>query len=1171
MATKLPIPALNTPGITTDFDLLREAGIAHIANLSGNLWTDFNSHDPGITILEVLSYALTDLGFRTDFPLQDLLASAPEEDASKQFFTAAEILPSNPITSNDLRKILIDIPEIKNAWFFPSEGELVVREYFFSRSAEELLEFGRLANQFLNPEEPHNEEFIATSFEELIQKLPEEIRPFQEDLYYSLVRFTKGNYLIDVENKDNLNFLGPLAPIYYLLVGCLFELKDEDIKCLDFQASCSLEEQLRLLSAKLKEIWEALKVNNSNPALDEFIQGLPQYVKTHRDLIIERFFSWRLVCKETKELPPDTTGLCGLYNVLIELQDDIDSENTLVTNKIEEEAFKQLHNYRNLGEDIQEIQFIGIKEIQLDGCIEIDSQANQDEVKAQIAFAIQRYLNPPIFFYSLQEMLDKGKSCEEIFQTVTLEHGFLDEFELEQAQLRRVVYLSDLYQIIMDVPGVKSVRQLKIDLCNPSDRIIENEEEASEEELKSAAPYRNPWCLDICQKEQKLADEARADNGEVSPYSAALVCPYKPILSLDCLNLLVLKEQYPQILDTQEVKERLDLLHLLNGQQALSGVRDKALPLGTYRNLHECFSIQEDFPMVYRVGKGELPATASAQHKAQVHQLKVFLTFFDQILVNYIAALKNLKNNFAVGQDPENPVFFAKSLREIVPNFPHYLIDFYQVSEDLVKIIQSEENCNPEVIQILQSFLEREPMEKGRFFDELMEQLGSHWQEDWEALFLQHGLLTDYYEQRLKELVEQQTRSYQSKNQLLDHLIARFGESFTDFALSIVQSMPYNACKAPQVELKNKQIACKVDFLKHIPILGRDKVKGFNMLAPDCSDPLRFWDADNVPGLKKRVSKLLCLPPSTAIRTRLSATPGVIVGKNLDVERKSFKWSVVQENETIQELTRTKKSRILVQKDATIFLNGVKTYSRNAKAEKDRLQLYDSLLDANRKIQVNGILEPQLIIRRVELEGDDSLESPYFELALRNARGTDIGVSPALENQQKAEDLKKQLLDLVFPQNVGDGGFHILEHVLLRPLDKDIPLLKPFTVLPNNTNIAEKIAQGTEVEEPIEPCMILDPYSFWITVIAPEDWDRFPPGSARTLFEQTVRREAPAHLGIRFCWLDAERLFQFEEAYKNWLYDVGRRQSDECQIEETLTTLIEIVNKLESKNTSETS
>ena len=48
--------------------------LAEVRRLSSALWTDHNTHDPGVTTLEVLCYAITDLAYRTDFATADLLA-----------------------------------------------------------------------------------------------------------------------------------------------------------------------------------------------------------------------------------------------------------------------------------------------------------------------------------------------------------------------------------------------------------------------------------------------------------------------------------------------------------------------------------------------------------------------------------------------------------------------------------------------------------------------------------------------------------------------------------------------------------------------------------------------------------------------------------------------------------------------------------------------------------------------------------------------------------------------------------------------------------------------------------------------------------------------------------------------------------------------------------------
>lgn len=97
-------------------------GLQHVQSLSKRIWTDYNLHDPGITILEVLCYALTDLSYRAAFPIADLLAAADDDaaDDTSTLFTARQILPNRPLTLLDYRKLLIDLPGVKNAWLTPA-------------------------------------------------------------------------------------------------------------------------------------------------------------------------------------------------------------------------------------------------------------------------------------------------------------------------------------------------------------------------------------------------------------------------------------------------------------------------------------------------------------------------------------------------------------------------------------------------------------------------------------------------------------------------------------------------------------------------------------------------------------------------------------------------------------------------------------------------------------------------------------------------------------------------------------------------------------------------------------------------------------------------------------------------------------------------------------------
>src|SRR5665647_9448 len=94
------------------YDFLREEGIKYIQKVAGKIWTDYNIHDPGVSILEVLAYAITELGYRASYNIEDILVNDPEDKAARDirnFYTAREILPNSPVTINDYRKLMIDV------------------------------------------------------------------------------------------------------------------------------------------------------------------------------------------------------------------------------------------------------------------------------------------------------------------------------------------------------------------------------------------------------------------------------------------------------------------------------------------------------------------------------------------------------------------------------------------------------------------------------------------------------------------------------------------------------------------------------------------------------------------------------------------------------------------------------------------------------------------------------------------------------------------------------------------------------------------------------------------------------------------------------------------------------------------------------------------------------
>jgi hypothetical protein len=101
------------------FEKLKKEGIERVQNLSGKRWTDYNVHDPGVTILEQLCYALTELVYRTEFKLEDFLTdeNGHIDFESQALYPPERIFPCRPTVLDDYRKIIVDaVAEVDNVW-----------------------------------------------------------------------------------------------------------------------------------------------------------------------------------------------------------------------------------------------------------------------------------------------------------------------------------------------------------------------------------------------------------------------------------------------------------------------------------------------------------------------------------------------------------------------------------------------------------------------------------------------------------------------------------------------------------------------------------------------------------------------------------------------------------------------------------------------------------------------------------------------------------------------------------------------------------------------------------------------------------------------------------------------------------------------------------------------
>lgn len=102
-----------------NYEKLLEQGMLLAGKYSGDIWTNFNHSDPGITILQNLCYALTELGYKTELPIADLLTNEHGNiNFRNHFFKPEKALTTSPVLLKDFKKLILNqFPFVKQIYF----------------------------------------------------------------------------------------------------------------------------------------------------------------------------------------------------------------------------------------------------------------------------------------------------------------------------------------------------------------------------------------------------------------------------------------------------------------------------------------------------------------------------------------------------------------------------------------------------------------------------------------------------------------------------------------------------------------------------------------------------------------------------------------------------------------------------------------------------------------------------------------------------------------------------------------------------------------------------------------------------------------------------------------------------------------------------------------------
>jgi hypothetical protein len=589
------------PLMLENFSRIREKAMEYIQQTATGRWTDHNLHDPGITIMEAVSYALADLGFRMNFPMQDILADENAQLPEHGFYYADQILPSHPVTIRDYRKILLDIPNVRNAWVYPllDRNSPVKPDYepvYILKMAEKLVVGHELTGYYglsvieANQVMANNRIFICGLYSIHIE--------FDSDPVWGNI--DSGEAFESIYKKDHF------GDMYYdisnwtdmvnnpLLLRELAEAFQQD------RANIQLE----LVPS------EKNKYNNSDGKLDErvlkewywhidiYYKGVKKFRWEH--VLFQPYFEndKGISGKDLKSIL--TNNGFAFFNACF--------QRIVALDKVYDEVMNQLRLRRNLCEDfLPGLAAIPAVELRVCADIDVESRVDIEQVQAEIFNKIEEYISPTSRFYTYQEMLAKGKSVEEILEGPILEHGFLLDEEMGPDSWQDVtLHVSDIVNAIYETEGLLNCRNLQVFLMDQDGIRITNDDK---------------WTIPV-------------PSG------------FKPRLNKRKSKLIFYKNDLPLTANFREAIQKLEMLKAGNSKWGSSEVpRPDLKPV--YRNLALHYTIADEFPATYKIGRYFPDEYTQKPELFSSKQLEGYLLLFDQLMANFLKDLDELKDTLS--------------------------------------------------------------------------------------------------------------------------------------------------------------------------------------------------------------------------------------------------------------------------------------------------------------------------------------------------------------------------------------------------------------------------------------------------------------------------------------------------------------------------------------------
>lgn len=497
----------------------------------------------------------------------------------------------------------------------------------------------------------------------------------------------------------------------------------------------------------IKDLLTKKEGNKNSGALfraEEIFSSNPSTIDEYRKLILEHLpfvkNVWITTAKKREKLPSfnddrkflknwDFIEINGYYDIKIEVDRTIiPNAPCCDDNDVKDYDTRAIHavrnlfySHRNMCEDLLNVTVLPEKKICLDVDLVLASNADFKKVVADIYNKVSEYISPGIRRYTLPELIKKGRKPEEIYRGCLPSSTFVDFEELINFKRRTCFYRSDIIQIIKGIEGVENVAKLEI-------------------WVDGSIPGKKKDILDV--------DAKFAYYLEKFDYEKVSVSIKKPSLATTdstriCFTRNGINYNVELNKETSSSNEEQ--------QEPIPTQLDESLfsyPVaqGRYRNSATYNSFQHLFPTVYRMGTDEKAGLITEDDDVAKLQLKAYLTFFDQFLADYLAQLDSLNKYFSI-EDADSEVLQTYYFKNLTDD------EIVEVSKVLKEKFPYRNKYCYHTTAVATEDAAEGLKEENKVLDKSEEYVGAE---------------TLYYERR---------------NRLMDHLLARFNESFAEYAV----------------------------------------------------------------------------------------------------------------------------------------------------------------------------------------------------------------------------------------------------------------------------------------------------------------------------------------------------------------------------------------------------